>query len=456
MNYAGFLSSILFIGVAAYLLVKKFNPQAVLLFLGIAMIAFAWLLHYDIPKLQEPTGTFFFDLFKRLEESLADKAANVGLMIMAIGGYVAYMKAIGASDALVHVAMKPLGIFKKFPYIAASIVIPIGQLLFICTPSATGLGLLLVASVFPVLVYLGVSRISAVAVISACTIFDMGPASANTARASQLLEMHNVEYFLKNQLPLAIPMTILLMVVYFFVNKYYDKKDNVKVSEEAPVMETFTSKAPVIYALLPVLPLIMLIMFSPIIHLFKNPVELDTTTAMIISLIVAMAMELIRVRDLKKVFASFKVFWEGMGEVFASVITLIVCAEIFSTGLISLGFINSLTSASVNMGLGAVGIGILMTVIIFLASMLMGSGNASFFSFAPLVPEIAVKLNEPAAMLILPMQFAASMGRAVSPIAGVIVGIAKIAGVSPFDLAKRNLIPLVTGLLFMLIYHYFI
>ncbi|MDH7463127.1 C4-dicarboxylate transporter DcuC [Chitinophagaceae bacterium 26-R-25] len=456
MNYVGLVNSILFICITAYLLVKKFNPQAVLLFMGVIMIFIAWLLHYDIPKLQEPSGAFFFDLFKRIEESLADKAANVGLMIMAIGGFVAYMKAIGASDALVFVAMKPLSIFKKSPYVAASIVIPIGQLLFICTPSAAGLGLLLVASVFPVLVSLGVSRISAVAVISACTIFDMGPASANTARASQLLQMHNVEYFVKSQLPLAIPMTLLLMVVYFFVNRYYDRKNPEAPSEQEVVKEAFTSKAPVIYAMLPVLPLILLIIFSPIIHIFPATVQLDTTTAMLISLVVAMTMELIRTRSLKKVFDSLKVFWEGMGEVFASVVTLIVCAEIFSTGLIALGFIDSLTSASVSMGFGAVGIGILMTVIIFFASMLMGSGNASFFSFAPLVPDIAAKLGEPAAALILPMQFASSMGRAMSPIAGVIVGIAKIAGVSPFDLAKRNVIPLITALVFMLIYHFFI
>jgi DcuC family C4-dicarboxylate transporter len=46
------------------------------------------------------------------------------------------------------------------------------------------------------------------------------------------------------------------------------------------------------------------------------------------------------------------------------------------------------------------------------------------------------------------------MGRGASPIAGVTVGIAKIAGISPFDLARRNLIPLTTALVFMLIYHY--
>jgi DcuC family C4-dicarboxylate transporter len=173
-------------------------------------------------------------------------------------------------------------------------------------------------------------------------------------------------------------------------------------------------------------------------------------------LFIAFIFELVRTRQLKNVFASLKIFWEGMGKVFATVITLIVAAEIFSFGLISLGFIDGLVDFSQHLGFGAVGIGILMTVVIFLASMLMGSGNASFFSFGPLVPDIALRLNVSASDMILPMQLSSSMGRATSPISGVIVAISEIAGVSSFDLAKRNFIPLVSALIFMLIYHFFI
>jgi DcuC family C4-dicarboxylate transporter len=456
MNYIGLLGSVLFIAATAWLLVRKYNPQAVLLFMGLIMIAVAGLFSFKVPPVGEPSGSFIFDLFKRVQESMSDKSAGIGLMIMAIGGFVEYMKAIGASNALVQVTMKPLSIFKRSPYLAASIVIPIGQVLFICTPSAAGLGLLMVASVFPVLVSLGVSRVSAAAVISACTVFDMGPASANTARAAQLLEVHNVEYFIKSQLPLAIPMTILLMVVYFLVNRYYDRKIMPESHEQPQQEKGSTLQVPAVYAVLPMLPLILLIIFSPILNLFAPPINLDTTTAMLVSLVVAMIMEWIRTRRLQKVFDSLTVFWQGMGEVFATVVTLIVCAEIFSTGLIALGFIDNLTYASMSMGLGGAGIGIVMTLIIYFASMLMGSGNAAFFSFGPLVPGIAAKLNQSATDLILPMQFASSMGRGASPIAGVTVGIAKVAGISPFDLARRNLIPLTTAVVFMLIYHYFL
>jgi DcuC family C4-dicarboxylate transporter len=52
------------------------------------------------------------------------------------------------------------------------------------------------------------------------------------------------------------------------------------------------------------------------------------------------------------------------------------------------------------------------------------------------------------------MQLSASMGRAISPIAGVIVAIAGVAGVSPMALAKRNAIPLAGSLAFLMLYHF--
>jgi DcuC family C4-dicarboxylate transporter len=452
MIITGAIISIVFIIVVAYLLTKKYNAQAVLLFCGLIMMAISLVLGFQLNDLKEPTNFRLFDLFEMIKESLSAKGAEVGLMIMTIGGYVAYMKKIGASETLVYLSMKPLSVFKKSPYLAASLVIPIGQILFMTTPSATGLGLLLIASIFPVLVSLGVSKISAVSVITACTVFDMGPASANTARASELIGKSNIQYFIENQIPLAVPLTILMAVLYFFINRYYDKKENLVHESEYISMQK--SDTPLIYAILPVLPLILLIIFSKFFTIFNPPINLDTTTAMIFSLFVALIFEMIRKRDIKEVFSSLKVFWEAMGKVFASVITLIISAEIFSYGLISLGFISSLVSFSQHLGLGAIGIGVVMTVMIFGASMLMGSGNASFFSFGPLVPGIASKMAVDSASIILPMQLSSSLGRATSPIAGVIIATAEIAGVTPYQVAKRNLIPLTIILIIMLIYHF--
>ena len=452
MSYLGAIISLLVIVVAGRLLLKKYNPHAVLLVSGLLMLIIAQVLNYNLPTLKDPTGFSGFDLFRYIKESFSKTNAGVGLMIMAIGGFVAYIDKIGASNALVYVAMKPLKFFKKKPYIAASLVIPIGQLLFTAIPSAAGLGLLLMASMFPILVNLGVSRLSAVSVITATTAFGIGPASAITASATNIASVDTILFFLNYQIPLVWPLSIVMMITYYFVNSYYDKKNGFeKEIEETKEIEL---NAPLIYALIPVMPIILLIVFSKIFSIFSIPISLDTTTAMFISLFVALICELVRTKNIKTVFDSLKTFWNGMGNIFKTVVTLIITADIFAKGLISLGFIDGLLDLAQNLGLGAIGIGVVMTVMIFLASMLMGSGNASFFAFGPLVPKIANKLGVESTSIILPMQLSASMGRTVSPIAGVIIATAEIAKVSTIAIVKRNIIPLVVALVVMLIYHF--
>ncbi|WP_417354536.1 C4-dicarboxylate transporter DcuC [Flavobacterium sp.] len=448
----GPIIAIVFIVLVATLLLKKYYPHAVLLIAGLLMLTVAYFLPGHDPFPEFKKGFIGFNIFKAVRNSFAGTNAGVGLMIMAIGGFVAYIDKIGASKSLVYIALKPLGLFKKHPYIAASLVIPIGQILFVCIPSAAGLGLLLMASVFPILINLGVTRLSAVSVITACTAFGLGPASAITVSATSIMETDTVGYFIREQIPLAIPLNLTLMITYYFVNRYYDRKNN--VTETETEVEEPKLTAPLYYGIIPIMPLILLIMFSEIFNFFGDEIVLDTTTVMFISLFVALIMEMIRKRSVRDVLKSLTIFWSGMGDIFKTVVTLIIAADIFSQGLISLGFIDGLVSVSQHLGFGAIGIGVVMAVMIFLASMLMGSGNAAFFAFGPLIPNIASKLGVKTTTILLPMQFSASMGRTVSPVAGVMIATAEIAKVEVMQVVKRNLIPLVSALLVMLIYYY--
>lgn len=454
MSSIGPIIAILFIFVVARLLLRDYHPHAVLLIAGLLMLTITLFLGLPMPKVENSTGSTVMDLFRLIKESFAGTNAGVGLMIMSIGGFVAYSDKIGASGALVHLAMKPLSLLKKYPHITAAAVIPIGQVLFVCIPSAAGLGLLLMASVFPILVRLGVSRLSAVSVITACTAFGIGPASAITASAVSLVGLPSIAYFLGDQIPLVMPLSLVVAIAYYFVNRHFDRSEKNEQPAQAETKEKQKPTAPRIYALIPILPLILLIIFSNFFTLFEQPIILDTTTAMFVSLFVALLFELIRTRKLKVVMQSLSFFWNGMGNIFKTVVTLIIAADIFSQGLIALDFIDGLVYASQNIGLEAAGIGIVMTIMIFLASMLMGSGNASFFAFAPLVPKIAAQFGVKSAIMILPMNLAASMGRTVSPVAGVLIATAEIAGVTTLQIVKRNLIPLGTALLVMVLYHF--
>tara|TARA_B110000444_G_C18851030_1_gene605627 strand:- start:5168 stop:6538 length:1371 start_codon:yes stop_codon:yes gene_type:complete len=454
MNFLPPLIGLAIVILAIILILKKVNPHAVLLFSGLLMLIIAWGLEMNLPLPKKSTGTQFLDFFRLIKESFAKTNAGVGLMIMAIGGFVSYIHHIGASSVLVQMAIKPLSIFKSTPHLLAVLVIPLGQILFICIPSAAGLGLLLMASVFPVLTQLGVSRISAASVITACTAFGIGPASAITARASEISNQVVISYFIEHQIPLVLPLSIFLAFSYYFVNKYFDAK-NPEENIASPIEETNpVLLVPKIYAIIPVLPLFLLIIFSDLLQLFQSPILLDTTTAMLISLIVAMIFEWLRTKSISKVFDSLSIFWNGMGNIFKTVVTLIITAEIFSKGLISLGAIDALVYLSHNIGMEATGIAVIMTILIFIASMVMGSGNASFFAFAPLSSQIANSYDVSSATFVLPMNLSASMGRTVSPISGVLIAVSQLAGVSSMDLVKRNLIPFALNMILLLILHF--
>ncbi len=454
MTILPIILSVLIVAATVWLLIKKMNAQAILLAAGLFMLTSAYVLGMDLPAVKKPTGFVPFDFFAFIKESFSSTNAGVGLMIMAIGGFVAYSEKIGASQRLVQLVMRPLSVLKAYPNVTAICVLPIGHFLTLCIPSAAGLGLLMMAAIYPILTGLGVSRLSAVAVITGSTGLCVGPASVITASAITIMDIPMTDYFVNWQIPLVWPTLAVLMLLYFLVNRYYDRKESPVDKEETASEEPVPQQAPLLYAIIPLLPLILLVLFSDLFQLLPMQVQLDTTTAMLISLFVALCAEMIRTRSLRTVVNSLQVFWTGMAGMFKSVVTLIIAADIFAKGLISLGFITGLIDVSTHLGLEATGIGIVLTLMIFLAAMLMGSGNAAFFAFGPLVPGIASKLQAADVSLLLPMNLAASMGRSVSPVAGVVLATSEIAGVSPMQVVQRNLIPMGGALLFMLTYHY--
>jgi DcuC family C4-dicarboxylate transporter len=458
MNFLPFLISIIVILFTATALFRKLNPQGVLILSGLLMLVVAQLLDIHPVSPTKPTGDTSFDFIRIIEETFISNIAHIGMMIMTIGGYVSLMNHIHATDALVNVSMKPLSSLRRYPYIAATATIIIGQVLFMTIPSAVGIGLLLVASAYPILISIGVSKLTALSVIAAATIFDQGPGSANTALAAQLIGQSNVEYFITHQLPLVIPTTIVVMILFYFNNRYFDKKESQEHTVESIIQfkEQPKCDVPYIFALLPVLPLLILVICSPYLGILSKTINLNTTTAMLTSLFVSLIFVIIVNRNIHKTFEAFVSFWKGMGNVFSNVVTLIIASEIFAKGLISLSFTDSLVSLSSLLGLSGFIIAIVFIILIYSAAILMGSGNAAFFSFGPLLPNIALQLHLPVYALVLPMQLASSMGRASSPISGIIVAIAGVAGISSIDLAKRNAIPLAGGVVFLMFYHFII
>lgn len=104
-----------------------------------------------------------------------------------------------------------------------------------------------------------------------------------------------------------------------------------------------------------------------------------------------------------------------------------------------LGGISTLISMAASMESAGVWVMLLiMLTIMVVATVVTGSGNAAFFAFSPLLPEAAASVGINAAILAVPVQLSAGIARTMCPIAGVIIAVSGIAGLSPFELVRRT------------------
>ncbi|WP_367990474.1 C4-dicarboxylate transporter DcuC [Vibrio sp. NTOU-M3] len=432
-----------------YFIVKKYNTQAVLLLAGLLMIALGVMSGHDdfMPKGGKPTGAAIVDFFEVIKVIASSTLAKLGLIIMAVGGFSKYMSHIGAANAMVQIATKPLSYIKN-PYLVLAMAYITGQLINIFIPSATGLALLLLVAMYPVLVGVGCNPAAAAAVVATTGCLDLGPASSAANKAAEVSGIDVATYFVSYQLVVSVAAMIVIAMLHFVCQRYFDRKDAEKgVKHEFNLEEKEQRDVPKWFAILPVLPLMLLLTFS---KFAITSIRMDVVTAMFISLFVAMVCDFIVTRDGKSVAASLKVYLDGMGAVFASVVSLIIAAKVFVTGLGSIGFIGLLLNSASSFGFGYLAMVLVLVGIITLVTLLSGSGNASFFSFSNLAPDVAAQVGAPIAAVALPMQLASGLMRSASPVAGVIIACSAVANVSPIELAKRTMIPMAGGLITVL------
>ncbi len=449
----GLILAIIITGIVAKMVYGRYKPQAVLMFGGIVLmfLAVAFGLGTILAE-EKSTGFILFDVFEFMKLTFSNRAGGLGLTIMSVAGFAKYMDHIGASNQLVKIAIKPLEKVHA-PYVVLALSYIVGQILNIFIPSASGLGVLLMVTMYPILVSLGVSKLSATAVAGTAACLDLGPGSGNSNLAATTAGMDVSVYFVKYQIPIAIAVMITIAVLHYIVQKRFDSKMESKDEVSEYTIDSKEEKAPAIYAILPMLPLFLILVFS---KLLITTIKMNVVTAMLIGIFVSLVFEVIRFKNVKKVFDSIQVFFDGMGMQFAKVVTLIVAGQTFAQGLISVGAIDTLISGAQSLGYGANIMIIVMTAIISVSAVVMGSGNAPFFAFASLAPNVATQTGIAPVLMLLPMQFASGIARSVSPITGVIVAVSGVAEISPFDLVKRTAIPMAGALLVTIIANFIV
>ena len=188
----GVIFSLIVTIVIVRILLKKFKAQFVLFLGGLILLAGAVVMDLlgllpngarILPKGVSSTGFIGFDLVKCITSIMSSRTAGIGLLIMSAAGYSRYMSLIGASAIMADYLSRPLRLLKS-PYLVLSLSYVVGAFADLFIPSASGLAMLLMVTLYPVLVRLGNSPLSAAALIATVSCLDMGPTSgAATTRS---------------------------------------------------------------------------------------------------------------------------------------------------------------------------------------------------------------------------------------------------------------------------------
>ena len=104
-----------------------------------------------------PTGSDIFNVVEFIRYMFSNRLSSLGLLIMAMVGFASYMTHIGANDAFVRIAIKPLSLFRN-PYMVLVVGFLLGKAVSMVITSAVGLGVLCMALMGPALVAIGLNK----------------------------------------------------------------------------------------------------------------------------------------------------------------------------------------------------------------------------------------------------------------------------------------------------------
>ena len=429
----------------AYYIVKGYSATGVLMFGGLVLLFISVLMgHSILPEGVKSTGSTYFDILEYVKYLLGNRGGGLGLMIMVLCGFSVYMTHLGANDVVVKLVSKPLKNIRS-PYILMVFAYFLACLMSFAVSSATGLGVLLMATLFPVMVNVGISRGAAAAICASPISIILSPTSGDMVLSAEISKIPLGEFAFGTALPVSIFAILGIAVAHFFWQRYLDKKEGVQV--ERINADEIKTTAPNYYAILPLLPIIGVLIFDgkwglPNLHI---------VTVMVLCFIITAVVDFLRSFNAKQTFDNLIVAYRGMADAFAGVVMLLVAAGVFAQSLSTIGFITNLIDSAQSFGGSAFFMMLVLAVITILATMATGSGNAAFYAFAELIPKLATQMGVNPAFLTIPMLQASNLGRGLSPVSGVVVAVSGMGKISPFEIVKRMSVPMLVGFICVII-----
>ena len=189
-----------------------------------------------------------------------------------------------------------------------------------------------------------------------------------------------------------------------------------------------------LYAIMPALPIVILLLGSAKI---VPALKMGVPAAMVIGTILT----LIVTRTSPKEFT--KAFFDGMGKGYGDIMSIIIAAGVFVSGLTATGLVKAFIDAMLN---NPAIVKLCASFGPFILGVLTGSGDAATFAFneaiTPFAPDFGMTVVQMGSMATL----GGTLGRTMSPIAGATIICAGFAGINPMEITKRNCIPMILAL----------
>lgn len=412
-----FWMAVVVVILTAAALVKRFETRLVLLTSGLVMSILS----------MNPMAAF----------AQFDKSMTSGSLIIAICsamGFAAVVSMTKCDLHLVALLTRPLqraGVF-LLPACAA-----VTGVVSVAIPSTAGCCAAVAPTLIPLMIRAGFHpAAAAAAVVGSITPSMLNPGISHNVFVAKLANVEVIDFIGRFSSTTVALTAAGIVVLTLTVLLYRDYRPGEVRSDEAGVpaangevcgkpLPELPTRVNLLHAAAPLVPVVLLVVFS----LWVPNVRISVATAMLVGMVYAMAVT--RTRS----DTAVKQFFDGMGKGYANILGIIIAAGVFAAGLKAAGvvdaFIAYLTGAQEVAKLGgAAGP--------FLLAVLTGSGDAAAFAFNEAVTPHAAEFGLEVGKLGYLAAMAGGFGRLMSPLAGGMILVAGIAGVSPLAVAKRT------------------
>ena len=368
--------------------------------------------------------------------------------ICASMGFAFVMKFTECDRALVNLLTRPLG---NIGFLLIPIVVALTYFINIAIPSAAGCSAAVGATLIPVMMAAGVKPEMAGAAVFAGTFGSvLSPGSAHNVFVADMVKAHNPSYTVQDVIAVqfssaitALIVVLIVMSITAIVCKDYTKGVNYLAQKEGGAnsvasnsaegsnLDAQPQKINVLYALMPLVPLVILVIGGTSLNQvsFLKWTKMGVAEAMLLGAILTIAVTL---TDPQKIT---KEFFKGMGSAYADIIGIIIAAGVFVAGLSACGAIDFVIEWLKNEQ-GYVKFG--GTFVPFFMGVVTGSGDAASMAFNTAVTVHADALGFEQDKLGMAVAISGALGRSASPIAGACIVCAGLAMVSPIQIAKRT------------------